>query len=97
MSVAHNLVDARPRPVILARQLRNGYDAATVPIPSYTVSEWEVLAWLYPAAGIWLTWAKRDRNAEIIRRYRAGESTIALAQEFGVSDRRIRRIIQRYR
>jgi len=37
-----------------------------------------------------------ERNAEIIRRYQAGESSAGLAREFGVSDRRIRRIVQRY-
>jgi hypothetical protein len=40
--------------------------------------------------------AETDRNAEIMLRCQAGESSAALAREFGVSDRRIRRIIQRY-
>jgi hypothetical protein len=37
-----------------------------------------------------------ERNAKIVRRSRLGESTAALARDFGVSDRRMRRIIQRY-
>jgi len=39
------------------------------------------------------TWEKRERNAEIYRRYLAGEDSTVLAQVFGVSDRRIRTII----
>jgi hypothetical protein len=35
-----------------------------------------------------------DRNAEIARRYAAGESSADLALEFGISDRRIRYIIK---
>jgi len=38
-------------------------------------------------------WEKRERNAEIYRRYLAGEDSVALAQVYGVSDRRIRNII----
>ena len=35
-----------------------------------------------------------ERNAEIARRYLAGESSADLAIEFGISDRRIRYIIK---
>ncbi len=35
-----------------------------------------------------------QRNAEIARRYLAGESSAVLALEFGISDRRIRYIIK---
>ena len=35
------------------------------------------------------------RNAEIVRRYRAGESSADLAREFGISDRRVRYLVKR--
>jgi len=38
-------------------------------------------------------WEKRERNAEIYQRYLAGDDSVALAQVYGVSDRRIRKII----
>ncbi len=40
--------------------------------------------------------AKTQRNREIIRRYMAGERAIDLAQEFGISVRRVNRLIRRY-
>jgi len=42
-------------------------------------------------------WAKRERIAEIYRRYVVGEDSMALARVYGVSDRRIRKIIARER
>lgn len=39
--------------------------------------------------------SRAERNTEIVRRYQAGESTSALAHESGVSERRIRHIIER--
>ena len=38
-------------------------------------------------------WEKLERNAEIYKRYLAGEDSVALAQVYGVSDRRIRKIV----
>ncbi len=43
------------------------------------------------------TFEKRERNAEIYRRYLAGEDSTVLARVFGLSDRRIRNIIERER
>jgi hypothetical protein len=40
---------------------------------------------------------KRDRNAEIYRRYLAGEDSMVLRQAYGLSDRRIRTIIEHER
>jgi len=40
------------------------------------------------------TFEKRDRNAEIYRRYLAGEDSMVLARAYGLSDRRIRTIIE---
>jgi hypothetical protein len=40
---------------------------------------------------------KRDRNAEIFRRYLAGEDSVVLGRAFGLGDRRIRDIIERER
>jgi hypothetical protein len=37
---------------------------------------------------------KRARNAEIYHRYLAGQDSIALARVYGLSDRRIRKIIE---
>ncbi|MCC7205993.1 MAG: helix-turn-helix domain-containing protein [Anaerolineae bacterium] len=39
--------------------------------------------------------AKPERNAEIVRRYGAGETLSALAKHFGVSEQRVWRIIRR--
>jgi hypothetical protein len=36
-----------------------------------------------------------QRNCEIVRRYLGGESSGSLAHEFGISDRRVRFIVQR--
>ena len=36
-----------------------------------------------------------ERNAEIVRRYLAGESSANLAHEFGISDRRVRYLVKR--
>src|SRR4051812_4098838 len=38
-------------------------------------------------------WAKPERNAEILRRYLAGENSVVLGRAFGLGDRRIRNII----
>ncbi len=43
------------------------------------------------------TWEKRERNAEIYRRYMAGEDSVVLARAYGLSDRRIRDIIEHER
>jgi Mor family transcriptional regulator len=39
---------------------------------------------------------KEKRNLEIYQRYMVGESSSALAQEFGISTRRVIRLVQRY-
>ena len=39
---------------------------------------------------------KEWRNQEIFRRYMAGERSIDLAREFGISVRRVNRLIRRY-
>ena len=36
------------------------------------------------------------RNQEIVRRYLAGERAVDLAREFGISVRRVNRLIRRY-
>ena len=43
------------------------------------------------------TWEKRERNAEIYRRYVAGEDSVILGRVFGLGDRRIRDIIEHER
>lgn len=43
------------------------------------------------------TWEKLQRNAEIYRRYLAGEDSVVLARVFNLSDRRIHDIIERER
>ena len=40
---------------------------------------------------------KRQRNAEIYRRYLEGEDSVVLGRAFGLSDRRIRNIIDQER
>ncbi len=39
---------------------------------------------------------KRWRNQQIIRRYMAGERAVDFAKEFGISARRVNRLIRRY-
>jgi Mor family transcriptional regulator len=43
------------------------------------------------------TFEKRERNAEIYRRYLAGEDSVILGRAYGLSDRRIRDIIEKER
>ena len=43
------------------------------------------------------TFEKRGRNTEIFRRYLAGEDSVVLGRAFGLSDRRIRDIIEHER
>ena len=43
------------------------------------------------------TFEKRDRNAEIYRRYLAGEDSVVLGRIYGLGDRRIRDIIEHER
>jgi hypothetical protein len=45
----------------------------------------------------WKTWEKRERNAEIYRRYLAGEDSVVLGRVYGLSDRRVRSIIEQER
>jgi Mor family transcriptional regulator len=40
--------------------------------------------------------AKAERNTEIVRRHAQGETLAALAKEFGVSEQRVWRLVQRY-
>ena len=42
-------------------------------------------------------WEKLQRNAEIYRRYRAGEDSVVLGRAFGFGDRRVRDIIEHER
>jgi hypothetical protein len=42
----------------------------------------------------WQTWEKRKGNAEIFRRYLAGEDSVVLGHAFGLGDRQIRDIIE---
>jgi hypothetical protein len=43
------------------------------------------------------TWEKRERNAEIYRRYLAGEDAVVQAHAYSLSDRRVRSIIDHER
>jgi hypothetical protein len=43
------------------------------------------------------TWEKRERNVEIYHRYLAGEDSMVLSRVYGLSDRRIRSIIEHER
>lgn len=45
----------------------------------------------------WQTWEKLQRNAEIYRRYLAGEDSVILGRAFGLGDRRIRDIVEHER
>ncbi|CAG1007172.1 hypothetical protein ANRL4_03712 [Anaerolineae bacterium] len=39
---------------------------------------------------------KQSRNLEIVQRFLAGERAVDLAQEFGISVRRVNRLVRRY-
>ena len=39
---------------------------------------------------------KEQRNQEIVRRYLAGERAVDLAKEFGISVRRVNRLVRRH-
>ncbi len=47
-----------------------------------------------PASG--MIPAKTQRNQEIVQRYLAGERAVDLAKEFGISVRRVNRLIRRF-
>jgi hypothetical protein len=71
----------------------------TAPLPSAQEAAQQILKLIYgnepkPERK---TWEKRERNAEIYRRYLAGEDSVVLARVFGLSDRRIRDIIEQER
>jgi hypothetical protein len=59
-----------------------------------------MLNWLYPSRvapdpAYFQHQSRAERNADIVQRYQHGESSIALAREFGISDRRVRYLVQR--
>ena len=71
-----------------------------VPIPPIGYCITRVVEWIYggipaPKATYYQHLKKEDRTAEIVRRYKAGESSITLAKEFGMSDRRVRYLVKR--
>ena len=69
---------------------------------SMSLAVWRVLAQLYRGIAESLVPVtdtipeKEWRNAEIIRRYSKGERAAELAREFGISVRRVNRLIRRY-
>jgi len=75
-----------------------GFEPITAPLPSLKNAMEFILRLLYGDSLTELqTWEKRERNAEIYRRYLAGEDSVVLGRKFGLSDRRIRDIIERER
>lgn len=75
-----------------------GFSHQTAPLPSASDAARLVLHLLYGAdKGKWQTREKRERNAEIYRRYLAGENSVELGLTYGLSDRRIRDIVERER
>jgi Mor family transcriptional regulator len=40
---------------------------------------------------------KTDRNAEIIARFKAGETGVSVAQAYGISEQRVNQIVHRRR
>ena len=58
-----------------------------------------LIEWLYqdlaqPEPMLYRNYSPVERNAEIVQRYLAGESSAELAKQFGISDRRIRYILK---
>lgn len=71
-----------------------GFSHQTAPLPSASDAARLVLHLLYGTDnGKWQTREKHERNAEIYRRYQAGENSVELGLAFGLSDRRIRDIV----
>ena len=59
-----------------------------------------LIEWLYqdlnqPEPMLYQHYSPIERNAEIVSRYLAGESSADLAREFGISDRRVRYLVKR--
>jgi len=77
--------------------MTGGFQTQTAPLPSSRDAARFVLHLFYGEKGKWQTREKRDRSAEIYRRYLAGEDSVELGQAFGLSDRRIRDIIEHER
>ena len=70
----------------------------TAPLPSTQEAVQQILYLLYGEdKGQWQTFEKRERNAEIYRRYLASEDSVVLGRAYGLSDRRIRDIIEHER
>jgi Mor family transcriptional regulator len=75
-----------------------GFEGTTAPLPTAKEAAQHILKSLYAdRPREWQTWEKRTRNAEIYRRYLAGEDSVVLAKVFGLSDRRIRTIVEHER
>ena len=75
-----------------------GFKAATAPLPSGKEAMHLIVRLIYGDSPAELQiWEKLLRNAEIYRRYLAGEDSVVLARTFKLGDRRIRDIIEHER
>ncbi len=75
-----------------------GFKASAGSLPSIKDATYVILCLIYGDSPAELqTWEKLQRNAEIYRRYLAGEDSVVLGRAFGLSDRRIRDIIEHER
>ena len=75
-----------------------GFQPQTALLPSLKDAARFVLRLLYGSQkGKLQTREKHERNAEIYRRYLAGEDSVELGRAYGLSDRRIRDIIEHER
>ena len=75
-----------------------GFKATTAPLPSAKDAMYLIIRLIYGDSPAELQiWEKLQRNAEIYRRYLAGEDSVVLGRAFGLGDRRIRDIIEHER
>ena len=75
-----------------------GFKPSAGSLPSIKDETYVILCLIYGDSPAELqTWEKLQRNAEIYRRYLAGEDSVVLGRAFGLSDRRIRDIIEHER
>ena len=75
-----------------------GFKLTAESLPSTKDAVQHILSLLYgDQRAVWQTWEKRERNAEIYRRYLAGEDSVVLGRAFGLGDRRIRDIVEHER
>jgi hypothetical protein len=75
-----------------------GFQSGTAPFPNLKLAAISIVVVMYgEQPDEWQTREKCLRNAEIYRRYLRGEDSGMLAKAYGLTDRRVRNIIEHER